>query len=535
MPVPFGVGEGDFIAVGKLIAKVAAELRKNGEAAPMYQSLLLELEALDRALCQLQTLQPSRHELLQLNSIRATALSCERPLREFLNKISKFQPTMGTFATKDNRFKGFPRRMQWRMMYKDDVVELRSILGSHVSTINLLLMTQTVRSITIADNDRAELADGLGKKIMAHRGLLEEVKGKIELSGKQQSAMSTQLEHQTKSLQRLETDAEILDGQIKEQNVALKEVRLLASRAELKITSILSATTDILTLITSGISTLQAIATHLLNTFELVTNFTAEMRVAMGELLQQFWSLQNTLSRIEQALPMQVYLPIIQLTDAFGDNLALPYQLCRTWSAFQELLRAMYINRQGWFRVKSGQYLIMQARGGQLIKREAWESTVREGDHLSMCITLKDIRAKKIRCLFPSCDHLSMGVRLEDIRAKEGRCPFPSCDALADGAENRNGGKVCQECGRWSLKEIRWDLSPLQPMARHGSRPQAQKGRLPCRSMGLNNDAIAEDVENYRQIYVPANDYDDMIRMTTRNLTLYRKNIRQRKPYVKNR
>ncbi|KFX92430.1 hypothetical protein V490_05378 [Pseudogymnoascus sp. VKM F-3557] len=438
MPVPFGVGVGDFIAVGKLIAKVATELRKNGEAAPMYQSLLLELEALDRALYQLQTLQPSRHELLQLNSIRAMALLCERPLQEFLDKTSKFQPTLGTFAT--------------------------------------------VRSITIAENDRAEVAEGLDKKIMAHRGLLEEVKGKMEISEKQQSGMSTQLERQTESLQRLETDAEILDGQIKEQSAALKEVRLLASIAELKTTSILSATTDILTLITSGLSTLQAIATHLLNTFELFTTFTAEMRIAMGELLQQFWSLQNTLSRIEQALPTQVHLPTIQFTDAFGDNMALPYQLCRNWSTFKELLRVMYMNRQGWSRVNTGRYLIMQARGGQPIKREVWQDAFREGDHLSMCIAL------------------------EDVRAKEGRCPFPSCDALLDGAENRNGGKVCQECGRWSFTTLRLSVSDesLLPMLdyEYVDQDQLDQGRS---EVGINHNAIAEDVEIYRQIYVHTN------------------------------
>lgn len=63
-------------------------------------------------------------------------------------------------------------------MYKEDVLELRSILGSHVATINLLLMTQTVRSITIAENDRAEVACEFGKRISAHRALLEGVKDK---------------------------------------------------------------------------------------------------------------------------------------------------------------------------------------------------------------------------------------------------------------------------------------------------------------------------------------------------------------------
>lgn len=90
-------------------------------------------------------------------------------------------------------------------MYKDDVVELRSTLGSHVATINLLLMTQTVRS---SENDRAEVACGLDKKLVANRGLLEEVKVKMELSVNQHSEMRSLLEHQTESLQRLEKEAE---------------------------------------------------------------------------------------------------------------------------------------------------------------------------------------------------------------------------------------------------------------------------------------------------------------------------------------
>jgi hypothetical protein len=101
MAIPFGFGIGDFLAVGKLIGRIIVELREvrpipiippyyrpylishNGEAAPDYQSLLLELEALGRALHQLENLQPTKHELLQLNAIRATALTCQRPLQDF--------------------------------------------------------------------------------------------------------------------------------------------------------------------------------------------------------------------------------------------------------------------------------------------------------------------------------------------------------------------------------------------------------------------------------------------------------------------
>jgi hypothetical protein len=198
------------------------------------------------------------------------------------------------------------------------------------------------------------------------------------------------------------------------------------------------------------------------------------MRAAMGELLQQFWSLQSTLSRIERVLPTQIHLPIIQFTDAFGDNLALPYQLCRSWSTFKELLRVMYINRQGWFRVETGQYLIMQARGGRPINQRVWQEAVREGDHLFLCIVV------------------------EDFREKEGGCPFPSCDALVDGAENRNGGNVCQECGRWSLRTQR----PL--ISHESSLPYLDYEYVDQNQTqsDVNDDAISEDIENYRQVYV---------------------------------
>jgi len=67
-------------------------------------------------------------------------------------------------------------------MYKEDAEQLRSTLGSHVATINLLLITQTVGSISAAENDRERLACELQTKILAHRRLLEDVKGKVEVS-----------------------------------------------------------------------------------------------------------------------------------------------------------------------------------------------------------------------------------------------------------------------------------------------------------------------------------------------------------------
>jgi hypothetical protein len=100
MPVPlgFGVGEylsvltcqtaglriapieGDFIAVSKLMYQIGAELKRNPESKADYQGLVVELQALDRAMKQPQSIQPARNDL---NRFRALAITCHSPLQAF--------------------------------------------------------------------------------------------------------------------------------------------------------------------------------------------------------------------------------------------------------------------------------------------------------------------------------------------------------------------------------------------------------------------------------------------------------------------
>jgi len=163
MPVPFGVGVGDFIAVGSLIVKVVQELKEvkdglprcnkfwtdisssqNSEASSEYQQLLLDLETLFRSLSSLEKLQPGLNEFVRLQSIRAAVQSCRFPLERFLKKIEKFEYRLGIWNSRTKSFATFTRRMQWRLMYKDDVKELQASLGGQIATISMLLMTQAV-------------------------------------------------------------------------------------------------------------------------------------------------------------------------------------------------------------------------------------------------------------------------------------------------------------------------------------------------------------------------------------------------------
>ncbi|RYP69646.1 hypothetical protein DL771_006010 [Monosporascus sp. 5C6A] len=433
MAVPFGFSVGDFLAVGKLIRQVAVELRENDEASPEYQSLLIELEALERALRKLQTLKPGKHELLQLTSIRATALACQRPLQNFLAKISKFESRLGAFSTANNGWKGLPRKLQFRIMFKEDVKELRSALASHVATINLLLMTQAVASISTAEDDRDRFASGLESKILAHRRLLEDISAQVDTSLERQQRIKTQLREQSAALNKLGKKADKTRKQLSGQEASIQEIQSIANHTQEQTKSVLATVTEILALVTSGLMHLRQITKQLHKMIRICTTFTAEMRAAMSKLMELFFSLQTVLERIDRNLPTRLYLPTVRLTTALGETMALPYQLCQRWETFTELLRVIFLDKPGKSRVDMGKYLIMNARGGRLLGEDSWQHAVKQDDHLSMSILL------------------------DELAARAGSCPFPSCQASTEGVEIENGGRTCRKCDRWSL------LTPLEP------------------------------------------------------------------------
>jgi len=117
---------------------------QNSEASSKYQQLLLDLETLSRSLSSLEKLQPGPNEFMRLQSIRAAAQSCRIPLERFLKKIEKFEYRLGTWNARTKGFATFTRKMQWRLMYKDDVKELQASLGGQIATTSMLLITQAV-------------------------------------------------------------------------------------------------------------------------------------------------------------------------------------------------------------------------------------------------------------------------------------------------------------------------------------------------------------------------------------------------------
>jgi len=398
---------------------------QNGEAAPEYQSLLIELEAIQRALGRLHTLRPAKHELVQLMSIQATALACQKPLQEFLEKISKFESRLGTFHSANNKWKGLPRRMQFRTMYKDDVEQLRLALASHMSTINLLLMTQAVASITIAEDDRERLASGLESRILAQRRLLKQINGHAMASVVQLKETRTELEDQSYLLKDLGGKADETCGRLIEQEQQIGHIRAATDHIRHRSNSILATVTEVLTLVTAGLMHLRDITQQLHKMIQVCVTFTEEMRTTMAKLVQLFTALQPVLQRIDNNLATRLYLPTVQFTTALGEKMALPFQLCQQWTTFTELVKVIFLDKPGQFRVDMGSFIIQNAHG-RILDKESWQHAVQQDDHLSMSLVLDNLTSN------------------DDI------CPFTACGGTLGDVETESGGQTCRKCARWT-------------------------------------------------------------------------------------
>jgi hypothetical protein len=157
----FGFSVGDFLAAGQLARDIVSSLKDVGGSKSEYQALILELECLQKILIRLDLLtadQPS----LALESIKYAALSCRRPLEDFLGKIRKFEHSLGPW-TKEGAIRSTVDKIRFAFGPKDDIQRFYSYLHVHVETINILLSEHGLAKLdalsTKADLYKNELLD----------------------------------------------------------------------------------------------------------------------------------------------------------------------------------------------------------------------------------------------------------------------------------------------------------------------------------------------------------------------------------------
>lgn len=141
MPIPFGFGVGDFIAVCKLILGIHDALMNSKSACDEYRSLVLQLESLLIVMKELRLKILSKqlpHTSPTYNAIVFEVKMCEGLMSKFLQETKNYRDSLSQGGSR-NRVKDIWRKMSWGLFKKEDVQELRSKLGIHIGTITMLL------------------------------------------------------------------------------------------------------------------------------------------------------------------------------------------------------------------------------------------------------------------------------------------------------------------------------------------------------------------------------------------------------------
>jgi hypothetical protein len=111
-------------------------------ASNQYQLVVIELQALERVLFQLEALEPNEANIGHINAVRAMALTCRLPLQDFINKLTRFEKSMGPGISR-NALYTFSRKAQWAVAMPDEVTNFRVTIVAKVANIHLLLGVHT--------------------------------------------------------------------------------------------------------------------------------------------------------------------------------------------------------------------------------------------------------------------------------------------------------------------------------------------------------------------------------------------------------
>jgi hypothetical protein len=398
MVVPaFGFSVGDFIAaageslelrrrtwcfsliliVTGLITKVAKALKDKSGAAAEYQNVQIELEALARTLKHLEALEPNESNVAHVNAIRGMALTCRAPLQEFLDRIEKYERTMGAFSLAGVKSaKAFGRKSQWAVFMGEEVANLRTAVGAKVLSINLLLAMHTSESISRVEAQSRN----------SHATLMASI---LELRANMTGANTT-----------LQATQGLVDGVAREQKRQSRHMKVAAGTLRNVSDTITATNAAVMSFRGLGTQLLQLIAAlpqHVRDTLEPIVKTNLEMYAMLR-------SIQNSLSRSPTFNPADTF----RFEDVLGRSKNLPYEYFRHIDVFRAFLETEFRGLPGEQQVFDKQYSIMDTqRQSTLVSEEDWAMTVFPGATLVMSVLVEMMVAQQMaaaKCPRPTCN-----------------------------------------------------------------------------------------------------------------------------------
>jgi hypothetical protein len=135
----FGFSVGDFLTAASLIQQVASAIGEAGGSAFQYRRLDLELHTLSRILEQVDHLEASEGLEATVDVIKATALTCQVSLHEFLASIQRYDKSLGVGQTA-GIMKDVLYKVKWVACKKmEAVMRLRAEIAAYSGSINMLI------------------------------------------------------------------------------------------------------------------------------------------------------------------------------------------------------------------------------------------------------------------------------------------------------------------------------------------------------------------------------------------------------------
>lgn len=157
----FGFSVGDFLAAASLIEQAVSALQESGGSGFQYQRLTLQLHALGKTLQEVDRLEYAEGLEPTVEAIKATALTCQLPLKEFLNSIKKYDQSLGL-----GRSAGIMKDVALKVKFvaskkPEAVMKLRAEITTYLGSINLLLGLYQVFVVPPLDPSHSMLSSEL--------------------------------------------------------------------------------------------------------------------------------------------------------------------------------------------------------------------------------------------------------------------------------------------------------------------------------------------------------------------------------------
>ncbi|KAL8827153.1 MAG: hypothetical protein Q9170_007131 [Blastenia crenularia] len=140
----FGYSAGDFLATARLISDIISALRSSSVSE--FRELTSELVNVQRALYEIEHIQPPAGQETVVNGIKIAALLCKHPLDEFMVRIRRYETLGQVGLGRKEQVKRWKLKLQWGLTMEEEVQRIRTVLSVHMASLSVRLGAQGMAS-----------------------------------------------------------------------------------------------------------------------------------------------------------------------------------------------------------------------------------------------------------------------------------------------------------------------------------------------------------------------------------------------------